>query len=63
MLIGAGGMGEGYRATDTRLHRTVAIKVLPEHLADDPQRRVKVLSKKQWVVFQLTHGEGLWLKF
>src|SRR5262245_43837981 len=38
-LIGAGGMGEVYRAVDTRLNRTVAIKVLPEHVSNDPERR------------------------
>jgi len=35
--IGAGGMGEVYKARDTRLERTVAIKILPEHLSSNPE--------------------------
>ena len=53
-LLGAGGMGEVYRATDTRLDRTVAIKVLAEHLASDPQRR-KRFEREAKAVSSLNH--------
>ncbi len=39
--IGAGGMGEVYRARDTRLEREVAIKVLPSHLSENPEFRAR----------------------
>src|SRR5713226_4076977 len=35
--LGAGGMGEGYRARDTRLDRCVAIKILPSHFSCSPE--------------------------
>jgi serine/threonine protein kinase len=52
--IGAGGMGEVYRARDIRLDRTVAIKVLPETLAADPQFRDR-FDREARVISSLSH--------
>jgi len=46
-LIGVGGMGEVYRARDTRLQRGVAIKVLPESFASDPDRLARFQREAQ----------------
>jgi eukaryotic-like serine/threonine-protein kinase len=52
--IGAGGMGQVYRARDTRLDRTVAIKVLPEGFASNPQLRSR-FEREAKVISSLSH--------
>jgi serine/threonine protein kinase/Tol biopolymer transport system component len=52
--LGAGGMGEVYRARDTRLDRTVAIKILPEHLSSNPDAKQR-FEREARVISSLNH--------
>jgi eukaryotic-like serine/threonine-protein kinase len=52
---GAGGMGEVYRAVDTRLNRTVAIKVLPAHLSEKPEA-LERFQREARAISQLSHA-------
>src|SRR5664280_280663 len=52
--IGAGGMGEVYRARDTRLDRTVAIKILPESFAND-RERLERFQQEARILSSLNH--------
>ena len=52
--IGAGGMGEVYRARDTRLDRQVAVKILPAEFADDAQLKVR-FAREARTISQLSH--------
>src|SRR5499426_825457 len=53
--IGAGGMGEVYKARDTRLERTVAIKVLPQRLSSSPEVRQR-FEREAKTISQLSHS-------
>ena len=53
-LIGEGGMGQVYQATDTKLNRQVALKILPEACADDPDRLARFQREAQ-VLASLNH--------
>src|SRR6266542_1384827 len=52
--VGAGGMGEVYKARDTRLERTVAIKVLPAHLSSSEEGRLR-FEREAKTISQLSH--------
>jgi eukaryotic-like serine/threonine-protein kinase len=53
-LIGAGGMGEVYKARDARLERTVAIKVLPQHLSSNAELRQR-FEREAKTISQISH--------
>src|SRR5450755_35637 len=52
--LGAGGMGEVYRALDTRLQRIVAVKILPSHLSEDPEAKER-FDREARTISSLNH--------
>src|SRR2546428_5767653 len=53
-MLGAGGMGEVYRALDTRLDRTVAVKVLASHLSSSPELKQR-MEREAKAISSLNH--------
>ncbi len=52
--LGAGGMGEVYRGLDTRLERTVAVKILPSHLSEDAEAKQR-FDREARTISSLNH--------
>ena len=52
--LGAGGMGEVYRARDTRLDRSVAVKILPSHLSEDSEAKQR-FDREARTISSLNH--------
>ena len=55
-LLGSGGMGEVYQATDTKLGRSVAIKILPEAFTHDAERAAR-FEREARVLASLNHPQ------
>lgn len=55
-LLGAGGMGEVYRARDTRLGRTVAVKILASHLSSSPEFKQR-MEREARTISSLNHPQ------